>query len=91
MFDLCVATLSKKSLATLLACSTAKTNPLGPTISEIWLTVVPVDAPKYKTLVLFLKGKFSNLFIIDAASLLLNGSHNLYSTPFLIINFSLYT
>ncbi len=34
-FDLCVATLSKKSLATLLACSTLKTIPLGPTISEI--------------------------------------------------------
>ncbi len=33
-FDLCVATLSKKSLATLLACSTAKIIPLGPTMSE---------------------------------------------------------
>ena len=48
MFFLCDATLSKKSLATLLACSTPKTMPLGPTISEIWLAVVPVDVPKYK-------------------------------------------
>ncbi len=56
-FNLNAATLSKKSLATLFACSTAKTIPLGPTISEIWLTVVPVDAPKYNTLDLFSKGK----------------------------------
>ena len=35
MFVLYAATLSKKSLATLLACSTPKTTPLGPTISEI--------------------------------------------------------
>jgi len=89
IFFLCVATLSKKSLATLLACSTAKTIPFGPTISEIWLTVVPVDAPKYRTLVLFSKGKSSKSFIMDAANLLRNGSHNRYSIPFLIINFSL--
>ena len=90
-FVLNAAILSKKSLATLLACSTEKTIPFGPTISEIWLTVVPVDAPKYNTLDLFTKGKYSSSFIIDAANLLLNGSHNLYSIPFLIINFSLYT
>ena len=35
MFALNDATLSKKSLATLLACSTAKITPLGPRISEI--------------------------------------------------------
>ncbi len=46
IFVLSDATLSKKSLATLLACSTLKTIPLGPTISEIGLTVVPVDAPR---------------------------------------------
>ena len=91
MFVLNAATLSKKSLATLLACSTAKTIPLGPTMSEIWLTVVPVDAPRYNILLLFSKGKLFKSFIIDAASLLLNGSHNLYSIPFFIINFSLYT
>ena len=35
MFVLCDATLSKKSLATLLACSTLKTIPFFPTMSEI--------------------------------------------------------
>ena len=46
MFDLCADTLSKKSRATLLACSTQKTIPLGPTISETWLAVVPVETPR---------------------------------------------
>jgi len=59
-FFLKFATLSRKSRATLLACSTAKTRPLYPTISDMWDTVVPVDAPRYKTLVPWVMGNISN-------------------------------
>ena len=58
-------------------------------MSEIWLIVVPVDTPKYKTLDFSLNGNSSNPFIIHAANLLLNGSQFLYSMPFLLSNFSL--
>ena len=37
------------------------------------------------------KNRVAYPFIMEAANLLLNGSHNLYSIPFFVINFSLYT
>ncbi len=39
-------TFSNNSLATLTDGSTGNTIPLFPIMSDTWLTVVPVDAPK---------------------------------------------
>ena len=48
IFSRLEARFSKSSLPTLEEDSTAKIMPLIPIISEIWLTVVPVEAPMYK-------------------------------------------
>ena len=42
-------TFSSNSLATLTDGSTGNIIPLFPIMSDTWLTVVPVDAPKYRT------------------------------------------
>jgi hypothetical protein len=46
IFSLLEATFSMSSLATRIEDSIAKITPELPIISEMWLTVVPVDAPK---------------------------------------------
>ena len=56
----------------------------------MWLSVVPVDAPKYNTDDFFLIGINSSFFKIAAANLLLNGSQILYSMFVMVIVFSLY-
>src|SRR5919109_43228 len=85
------ATFSISSLATLVAGSTANTRPDSPTISDTWLTVVPVDAPRYNTLLPFFIGIFFIPFLSAAASLLLKGSQILYSSPSYFTSFSPYT
>src|SRR5919199_3522971 len=85
------ATFSIRSLATRVAGSTANTIPDGPTISDMWLTVVPVEAPRYSTLLWFFIGIFFIPFFRAAASLLLKGSQILYSSPSYFTSFSPYT
>ena len=84
-------TFSNNSLATLTDGSTGNTIPLFPIMSDTWLTVVPVDAPKYSTFDDSLMGFSLSPFNIAPASLLLNGSHNLYSISSFFIIFSPYT
>ena len=56
-------------------------------ISEMCETVVPVEAPRYKTFEVLVIFKFSNPFKRAAANLERLGFHNLYSS-FSLINSS---
>jgi len=76
--------------------STAKTAPVGPTMSETWETLVPEAAPRYSTLPPGLMWMLSTPAKTDAASFDLKGFHTLYSVfspsaASTLILFSLYT
>ena len=65
--------------------STAKTIPLGPTMSATWLTEVPEAAPRYRTL---LPGRMkisSRPPRMPAASLLRKGFQTLYSVLVVVV------
>ena len=68
-----------KSLPLLCENSTAQTQPVGPTISDTWDTVVPEAPPKYKTLKPGLIQVSEIPPIIEAAILERYGFHTLYS------------
>jgi len=76
--------------------STAKTAPVGPTMSDTWETLVPEAAPRYRTLPPGLMWMLSTPAKTDAASFDLKGFHTLYSVfspsaASTLILFSLYT
>ena len=75
------------SLNILCANSTQYTFPSGH-MSATWDGVVPLDAPRYRTLLSDVNGNLLPPLVMYAESLLLRGSHSLYSVPDTVVSLS---